>query len=116
MSSLNEEHPEVVKHINSEAEVRRELVSVKAQLEKYQAVYGDPSTLPPDIQKLEAQLREKSDEVEKHKLLDAQHREVRVFLSIVAISLTNVDFCRLRPRCTQNWRDCPPPGRLSISN
>ena len=75
-SALNEEHPDAVLHLKAEAEVRQQLVTAMAQLERYQSIYGDPSTLPPDLQHLEAQLRSKAEEIQALKLLDKQHQEV----------------------------------------
>ena len=70
-----EEHPDAVKHAKAEAEVRQQLAHAASQLQKYEAIYGNSSTLPPDLQKLEAQLRLKSDEIEELKLKDFQRNE-----------------------------------------
>jgi E3 ubiquitin-protein ligase BRE1 len=62
--------------MRTEADARRELATVKAQLERYQAAFGDASTLPQDLRKLEEQLRTKTDEIRRLEMLDEQHREV----------------------------------------
>lgn len=48
------------------------------QLEKYQSVYGDSSTLPPDVQQLSEQLQRQEAEVLRLRLLDKQRGEVGV--------------------------------------
>jgi E3 ubiquitin-protein ligase BRE1 len=66
--------------MRAETEVRQQLASTTAQLAKYQTIYGDPSTLPPDLQNLEAQLRVKSDEISRLQLLESQHAEVNALV------------------------------------
>lgn len=72
-SFFNEEHPDVITHMKAEAEARQQLTLVTSQLERYQTIYGEPS---PDVQKLEEQLRLKSEELRKLKAQDAQRSEV----------------------------------------
>ena len=60
----------------SEAEVRRQLAQIQKQLEKYQAVYGDVSSMPPDTAQLSEQLQRKNDELEKLRLQDKQREQV----------------------------------------
>jgi E3 ubiquitin-protein ligase BRE1 len=62
--------------MRTETDTCQELATIKAQLERYQAVFGDVSTLPQDSQNLEEQLRTKTDEIRRLQLLDEQHREV----------------------------------------
>jgi E3 ubiquitin-protein ligase BRE1 len=87
-SSFDQSHPDAVNHVKAEAEVRQQLASVTAQLEKYQTIYGNSSTLPLDQQELEAQLRLQSDEIHKFKLLDTQHRQVSTSVEGEVLLLT----------------------------
>ncbi len=59
----------------SEAEVRRQLAHVQKQLDKYQAVYGDASSMPPETAQLSEQLQRKQDELDKLRLQDKQREQ-----------------------------------------
>ncbi|KAI0703349.1 BRE1-domain-containing protein [Cerioporus squamosus] len=59
----------------SEAEVRRQLAHVQKQLDKYQAVYGDASSMPPETAQLSEQLQRKQDELDKLHLQDKQREQ-----------------------------------------
>jgi E3 ubiquitin-protein ligase BRE1 len=87
---LKEEHPDVAVHIQAEAEVRQQLASTTAQLAKYQATYGDPSTLPPDLQKMETQLRIKTEEIIRLQLLESQQAEASVLILGTYLLLTRL--------------------------
>jgi E3 ubiquitin-protein ligase BRE1 len=63
--------------MKSEADALQELSKASRELEKYKAVYGDHSTLPPDASKLADQLQKKEDEIRRLRLLDTQHGQVR---------------------------------------
>jgi E3 ubiquitin-protein ligase BRE1 len=76
LSCFDDDHPEIRQHVTAEAEARQQLAGVTKQLEKYQSVYGDSSTLPPDAQQLSDQLRKKEDEMQKLRLSDIQRGEV----------------------------------------
>jgi E3 ubiquitin-protein ligase BRE1 len=78
LSRFDNDHPEVRQHITAEAEARQQLADVTKQLEKYRSVYGDSSTLSPDVQQLSDQLQRREDEVQKLRLLDTQRGEVSV--------------------------------------
>ena len=80
LSRFDNDHPEIRQHITAEAEARQQLADVKKQLEKYQSVYGDSSTLSPDVQQLSDQLQQKEDEMQKLRLSDTQRGEVGVLL------------------------------------
>ena len=60
----------------SEAEARQQLAHVQKQLEKYQAVYGDASSMPPDTAQLSKQLQSKQDELDKLHLQDKEREQV----------------------------------------
>jgi E3 ubiquitin-protein ligase BRE1 len=79
LSSFSSDQPNIAKHMKAEAEVRQQLSDVEAQLEKYKAVYGDPSTFPPDVCKLTEQLQQKEDENQRLRLSDTQRSQVCYF-------------------------------------
>jgi E3 ubiquitin-protein ligase BRE1 len=79
LSGFDNDHPEVRQHITAEAEARQQLTDVTKQLKKYQSVYGNSSTLPPDVQQLSDQLQHKEEEIQRLRLLDAQRGEVSVW-------------------------------------
>nr|VWO99564.1 E3 ubiquitin protein ligase (EC [Ganoderma boninense] len=58
-----------------EADVRRQLAQVQKQLQKYQAVYGDASSMSSDAARLSEQLQHKQAELEKIKLQDQQREQ-----------------------------------------
>jgi E3 ubiquitin-protein ligase BRE1 len=60
----------------AEADALQKLSEVTAQLEKYQTVYGDPSTLPPEVSNLADQLKQKESEIQRLRLLDTQRGQV----------------------------------------
>ncbi|KIM91914.1 hypothetical protein PILCRDRAFT_809908 [Piloderma croceum F 1598] len=80
LSRFDEDHPEVRQHITAEAEARQQLADVTKQLEKYQSVYGDSSSLPPDVQQLSEQLQRQEAEVLRLRLLDKQRGEAETSL------------------------------------
>ncbi|RPD59927.1 BRE1-domain-containing protein [Lentinus tigrinus ALCF2SS1-6] len=59
----------------NEAEVRRQLAHVQKQLDKYQTVYGDASSMPPETAQLSEQLQRKQDELDKLQLQDKQREQ-----------------------------------------
>ena len=60
----------------SEAEARRQLAQVQKQLEKYQAVYGDASSMPPDTAELSKQLQTKQEELDRLHLQEKEREQV----------------------------------------
>ena len=62
--------------MKAEAEARQQLGRAKRELSEYQSVFGDLSVLPPDMQVLSHQLRQKEDEINKLRLLNTQHTQV----------------------------------------
>lgn len=110
LAIFQDDHPNVVQHMKAEADALQKLSEVTEQLEKYQTVYGDPSTLPPDVSKLADQARQKESEIQKLRLLDTQRGQVshsgpgnRCFCVTFGI--------RLRRRCMLNWISCQLLGR-----
>ena len=67
--------------VKGEAEARRQLAQVQKQLERYQAVYGDASSMPPETAQLSEQLQHKQDELDKLRLQDSNRDQV-VLISV----------------------------------
>jgi E3 ubiquitin-protein ligase BRE1 len=60
----------------SHAEALGKLSEVSERLKKFQRVYGDISTTPPDVAGLAHQLESKDAEIQKLVLLDSQREQV----------------------------------------
>ena len=75
---FDDDHPDIMKHIKTEAETREQLADTTKRLERYQSIYGDPSQLPSDIQSMEELLRSKEEEIERLRLVDKQRSQVSV--------------------------------------
>ncbi len=72
-------------------DVKRKLLDVTKQLERYQAVFGEStSKQPADVQVLTQQLHAKEDEIQKLKLQDQQREQVRTNVVRNSIALTCV--------------------------
>jgi E3 ubiquitin-protein ligase BRE1 len=67
----------VVRHMKAESETRTQLIHANERLQKYESTYGTLSNLPPDVQRLEEQLRVKEDELQRLRLIDIQRAQVR---------------------------------------
>lgn len=76
MASLGDGQVDVAKVSQNEADLRRQVEQVQKQLEKYQAVYGDSSSLPPETAQLSEELQRKQDEIEKLRIQDKQREQV----------------------------------------
>ncbi|THV02428.1 BRE1-domain-containing protein [Dendrothele bispora CBS 962.96] len=74
-SKLQEDHPDVAKHIEAENDALQKLADVSAKLERYQAVYEDLTSMSPDVAKLTVTLQEKEDELHRLRLLDSQRTQ-----------------------------------------
>ncbi|KAJ3767436.1 hypothetical protein FB446DRAFT_328512 [Lentinula raphanica] len=74
LAKLNQDHPDVARHIRSEAEAQQKLVQIKTQLDQYQSIYGKLDATAPDS--LQSELQRKEDELRRLGLLDAQHAQV----------------------------------------
>ncbi|KAF7977744.1 hypothetical protein HWV62_2826 [Athelia sp. TMB] len=75
LSKFAEGQPDAGRYASAEAEARQQLADVTKQLEKYQSVYGDSSSLPPDVQGLSQELQRKEEEVSKLRLAGTQRAE-----------------------------------------
>ncbi|TFK44380.1 hypothetical protein BDQ12DRAFT_672875 [Crucibulum laeve] len=74
-SVYQDDHPDVVRHMKAEADALQKLSEVTSQLERYQKVYGDCSTLAPDVAQLAEQLKRKETELEQLRLSETQRAE-----------------------------------------
>ncbi|KAG1809354.1 BRE1-domain-containing protein [Suillus subaureus] len=70
MSTIQEEQPDIARHITSEAATREELAAVTTELSRYRSLLGDPSSSD-----LARQLQAKEDELQKMRLLTVQHQQ-----------------------------------------
>lgn len=77
LSIFQDDHPNVVQHMEAEADALQKLAAATARLEKYENTYGNLSTLPPDVAQLAERLQEQEDEIKRLRLIDAQHTQVR---------------------------------------
>jgi E3 ubiquitin-protein ligase BRE1 len=75
LSKLNQDHPDVAQHVQSEAEALQKLAETTKQLTKYQTVYGELSSTRPDVSQMANELRRKEDELRRLRLLDSQHAQ-----------------------------------------
>ncbi|KAJ6587101.1 BRE1 E3 ubiquitin ligase-domain-containing protein [Mycena vulgaris] len=73
LSIFQDDHPNVVQHMEAEADALQKLAAASSKLEKYEQMYGDLSTLPPDVAQLAEKIREQDDEIRRLRLMDAQH-------------------------------------------
>ncbi|KAJ7091203.1 BRE1 E3 ubiquitin ligase-domain-containing protein [Mycena epipterygia] len=73
LSIFQDDHPNVVQHMEAEANALQKLAAATSKLEKYEKTYGNLSTLPPDVAQLAEKIREQEDEINKLRLMDAQH-------------------------------------------
>ncbi|CAL1706865.1 unnamed protein product [Somion occarium] len=72
LSFFQEEHPDVVQHMQREVEAKQELAEVSRQLKEYRSTL---SSLPPDLQSLTEQLKQKDEEIEQLKSLEKQREQ-----------------------------------------
>ncbi|KAJ7446245.1 BRE1 E3 ubiquitin ligase-domain-containing protein [Mycena galericulata] len=75
LSIFQDDHPNVVQHMEAEASALQQLAAATAKLDSYERTYGNLSTLPPDVAQLAEKLREQEDEIKKLRLIDAQHTQ-----------------------------------------
>jgi E3 ubiquitin-protein ligase BRE1 len=78
LEQVNGQSPEAAKYIQSEAQARQELLKVKQRLEKFEAIFGPHSTLPPETQALAQALREKEEAIRVLHLEQEQEQAVSV--------------------------------------
>ncbi|GLB37588.1 putative BRE1 E3 ubiquitin ligase [Lyophyllum shimeji] len=80
LSKYQGDHPDVAEHMKAEANALEKLAEAQSQLEKYKAVYGDPSSLPPDVSTLAEQLRHKEEEIQKLRVAEIQRTQAETSL------------------------------------
>lgn len=104
MFSIYHDQPaDVVERMKATAEAFEQLSAANAQLEKYQRIYGDLSTLPPDVSRLAEQLRTKEEEMERLRLSATQQTEVfQAHLHTLYINLHPVTPFSLKSLCLLN--------------
>ncbi|KAJ7076313.1 BRE1 E3 ubiquitin ligase-domain-containing protein [Mycena belliarum] len=73
LSIFQDDHPNVVQHMEAEANALQRLTAATLKLEKYEQTYGDPSTLPPDVARLADKLREQEAEIKILRSVNTQH-------------------------------------------
>lgn len=91
LKDLDSSHPDVAKHVKSEAEARQLYADTREQLEKYERVYGSSSSSTPannsesEHQKLLGLLAEKEEALRSLKALKREEDErvcARLFLAV----------------------------------
>ncbi|KAJ8462214.1 hypothetical protein ONZ51_g11039 [Trametes cubensis] len=75
LAALDGERADIAKLSRNEAELRQQVDQLSKQLEKYQTVYGDASTMPPETAQLSEQLQRKQVEIDKLQLQDKQREQ-----------------------------------------
>ncbi|KAI0675260.1 BRE1-domain-containing protein [Trametes maxima] len=75
VGALEGGHADVAKISQSEAELRRKVDQVQKQLDKYQTVYGNASSLPADAARLSEQLQRKQAEIDLLKVQEQQREQ-----------------------------------------
>ncbi|KAI0819960.1 BRE1-domain-containing protein [Trametes gibbosa] len=75
LASLEGNQSDQVKSAQREAELHNQVQQLQKQLERYQAVYGDTSSLPPETTQLSEQLQRKQDEIEKMLIQEKQREQ-----------------------------------------
>ncbi|KAJ7747309.1 BRE1 E3 ubiquitin ligase-domain-containing protein [Mycena metata] len=73
LSIFQDEYPNVVHHMEAEANALQKLAAATVKLEKYEKTYGDLATLPLDVAQLAEKLRVQDEEIERLRLKDKQH-------------------------------------------
>lgn len=80
LSKLRKDHPDVAQHIEAEADARQQLLEATKRLESYKNVYGESSSASADVRELSEQLEKKEQELEKLRLQDIRHNQVRCMI------------------------------------
>ena len=82
LSRCQGENVEVAQHIRREVETREQLAATKKLLQQYQSIYGESSSLPPEITHLSEQLRLKEEEVTRLRLQETQRAQAEAPLYV----------------------------------
>ncbi|KAJ7268745.1 BRE1 E3 ubiquitin ligase-domain-containing protein [Mycena haematopus] len=73
LSIFQDDHPNVVQHMEAEANALQKLAAATAELENYRKTYGDLSSLNPDVAYLAEKVRVQEEEIKRLRLKDEQH-------------------------------------------
>ncbi|KAJ7902091.1 hypothetical protein B0H14DRAFT_2669873 [Mycena olivaceomarginata] len=73
LSIFQDDHPNVVQHMEAEANALQKLAATAEKLEKYEKTYGDLSSLTPDTAQLAEKVRVQEEEIKRLRLKDEQH-------------------------------------------
>ena len=76
LSIFQDDHPNVVQHMEAEADALQKLAAANAKVEAYEKMFGNSS--PPDVAQLTEKIRVQEGEITKLRLLNEQHAKVRV--------------------------------------
>lgn len=76
LSIFQDDHPNVVQHMEAEANALQKLAAAAEKLEKYEKTYGDLSSLTPDTAQLAEKVRVQEEEIKRLRLKDEQHVKV----------------------------------------
>jgi E3 ubiquitin-protein ligase BRE1 len=76
LSIFQDDHPNVVQHMEAEANALQKLAATAEKLEKYEKTYGDLSSLTPDTAQLAEKVRVQEEEIKRLRLKDEQHVKV----------------------------------------
>ncbi|CDO75357.1 hypothetical protein BN946_scf184966.g25 [Trametes cinnabarina] len=80
VASLKGERADVAKAVQREAEWRLQVEQLQKELDKYQAVYGNGSSLPPETAQLSEQLQRQQTEIEKLRVQEKQREQAETAL------------------------------------
>ncbi|KAH9858793.1 BRE1-domain-containing protein [Lenzites betulinus] len=75
LAALEDDKADVVKSAQREAELQHQVERLQKQLDRYQAVYGNGSSLPEEAAQLSEQLQRKQDEIEKMLVQEKQREQ-----------------------------------------
>ncbi|KAF7376361.1 putative allantoicase [Mycena sanguinolenta] len=73
LSIFQDDHPNVVQHMEAEANALQKLAAATAELESYQKTYGELSSLNPDVAQLAEKVKVQEEEIKRLRLKDEQH-------------------------------------------
>lgn len=98
-----------------EVERKERLFVANKQLERYKAMFGETSTLPPDSKAMAEQLKRKEAELENLRLQQKQQEQVCIVREMGTITKTR-HHPRLSSPCTLSWRGCLRHGNHSTGS
>ena len=75
LASYEAKHPEIAHHARTQVELSKQLDEATRQLNRYRSIYGEPSTLPPDVTRLSEALAKKEEELRALRLQDTERAQ-----------------------------------------